>query len=185
MKYTPEKQIVLCNGVNVLGLAYGKITDKEQNLVIAYDEYSNINIINNAGEKIWESREKYSGNTLYYQIQAGASPEKNRKFLPVRILISDINSDGVNDVVAVKNYEITRNILGSFKYYKKHHIEILTWDGVSLVTKFKTPIIYGFVRDFTIADIDNDGKNELIAAIIKKEEKSIFTKPKSLIMVYK
>ena len=184
-KYTPQKQILQTNGINVLGLAYGKITNKEQDFVVAYDEYNTINILNNAGEKIWESREKYSGNTLYYQIQAGSSTDNNRKFLPVRIVITDINRDGINDVVAVKNYEMARNILGSFKFYNKHHIEILTMDGVSLVTKFKTPIIYGFVRDFTIADIDNDGKNELIVAVIKKEEKTIFTKPKSLIMVYK
>lgn len=185
LKYTPEKQILPPAGVNVLGLAYGKITNKEQNLIAAYDEYNNINVINNTGEKIWESREKYSGNTLYYQIDEGTSTDKKRKFLPVRIVINDINRDGVNDLIAVKNYEIARNILGSFKFYNKHHIEILTWDGVSLVTKFKTGIIYGFVRDFTIGDLDNDGKDELIVAVIKREGKTIFAKPKSFLRVYK
>lgn len=184
-KYAPEKQTLPSNGINVLGLAYGRITDDGQNLIVAYDEYSNINVINNAGIKIWESREKYSGNTLYYQIREGTSTDKNRTFLPIRIVINDINQDGINDVVAVKNYELIRNILGSFKSYNKHHIEILTSDGISLVTKFKSGVIYGFVRDFAIADIDNNGENELVTAIIKKEEKSVFSKPESLITVYK
>ena len=184
-KYLPEKQIVQSGNINVLGLTYGKITDKEQDFIVAYDEYNNINVINNAGEKIWESREKYSGNTLYYQIDEGTSTDKKRKFLPVRILNNDINGDGVNDIIAVKNYEIARNILGTFKFYNKHHIEILTWNGVSLITKYKTGIIYGFVRDFIVGDLDDDGKNELIVAVVKREGKSILAKPKSLLMVYK
>lgn len=184
-KYIPEKEILPSAGINVLGLAYGKITKKEHNYVAGYDRYNNINVINNSGEKIWESREKYSGNTLYYQIDEGTSIDNKHEFLPVRIMINDINRDGINDVVAVKNYEIARNILGSFRFYNKHHIEILTWNGVSLITKYKSGIIYGFARDFAIGDIDNDGKKELIVAVIKREGKSIFSKPKSFLMVYK
>ncbi|MGD8799714.1 MAG: hypothetical protein PVJ44_14395, partial [Desulfobacterales bacterium] len=63
--------------------------------------------------------------------------------------------------------------------------ESLTWDGLGLQTRWKTRKISGFVRDYTIGDFDNDGKIELVAAIILSEGAvMLVTEPKSTIIAY-
>lgn len=61
---------------------------------------------------------------------------------------------------------------------------MMQWDGMSLNTTWKTGIISGFIRDFAIGDFDNDGQDEFVAALVHKEGKFMFIKPKSSIIVY-
>ncbi len=182
-KIVPDKQILPSRGINVMGLAYGDIQNNGKNIVVAYDKMSNFKVINpSTGKKIWGNREKYGGSTLYYQLEGSASID--REYLPMRILLCDMNSDGTQEIIAVKNNEVTRNLLGKFRHFNKSHIEILTWDGIGFAQKEKTETIASYMRDFIIGDFDNDGKNEFIAAIVQKEGKSLFNKPQSSLVIY-
>jgi hypothetical protein len=43
----------------------------------------------------------------------------------------------------------------------------------------------GFIRDYTLGDFDNDGKVELVAAVILSEGAVVLiTEPKSMIIAY-
>lgn len=184
-RYIPCKEIPSSINMNVMGLAYGDIMNNGQNTVVAYDEFNNINMLDSNGKITWESPEKYGGGTFYYQHE-GESPasEGEREYLPIRIQICDINSDGIHEIIAIKNYELTRNIFGKFRLYRKHHIEVMTWDGIAMNTYCKTGIIYGFIRDFTISDLNNDGKKDLITVQIIKEGRSVFGKPECYLAAY-
>lgn len=182
-KYVPDREIIPPSRVNVLGSAYGDIMNNGQDVLVAYNRSNNINIINTSGEIIGESSETFGGSTLFYLLDNQTS-EENREYLSMRIRINDINADGTVEIIAVKNYEIARNLFGKFRHYNKSHIEILTWDGVAMKTNWKTGIISGCIRDFAIDDFDNDGNNELVAALVHREGKFIFAKPKSSIIVY-
>ena len=52
-------------------------------------------------------------------------------------------------------------------------------------TRWKTRKISGFVRDYAVADFDNDGKLELVAAVIISEGAVVLIgEPKSTIIAY-
>ena len=53
----------------------------------------------------------------------------------------------------------------------------------SLKTSWKTGILPEFIRDFVIGDFDNDGKDELVAALVHREGKFILSKPKCSFIV--
>lgn len=183
-KYVSKKQILPSRNINVLGLAFGPIMNK--NAIVAYDRFDYIKVIDDiTGKEVWNSKEAYGGNTLYYKQQAReeASTE-NIDYLPMRLQIDDINKDGSVEVIAVKNHPGKLNFLGKVRYFKKSHIEIFTWDGLSLASQWKSGIISNYIRDFAIGDFDNDGKDEFVAALILKEGKSIFGKSQSSIIAY-
>jgi hypothetical protein len=61
----------------------------------------------------------------------------------------------------------------------------LSWDGVGLGPNWKTRSITGYIQDITIGDFDNDGQDELVAALVMKEGKVILLgEPKSTIIAY-
>jgi len=156
-----------------------------QNVIMAYDKSNIINVLDSSGNKIWESPEKYGGSTFYHQRESNSPAiEGEREYLPMRIRINDINNNGVSEIIAIKNYEITRNLFDKFRLYKEHHIELITWDGYSFKTSCSTGIIYGFVRDFAITDLDMDGRKELITVAVMREGKSIFQKAECYLVAY-
>ncbi len=182
-QYKPGKQLLPSRGINVIGVAYGDLMNNGKNVVAGYTKLDNIRILNTTtGKKIWDSRERFGGTTLFYKLDGSSSID--REYLAMRLLVKDVNANGKKELIAVKNHEVARNILAKFKYYNKSHIEILTWDGLGLTSIEKTNSISGNIRDFTIGDFNNDGKDEFVAALVQKEGRSLFNKPQSCIISY-
>jgi hypothetical protein len=102
----------------------------------------------------------------------------------MRLLVTDTNGDGESEVIVVKNYELTGRRLEQFRKYTNAEVESMTWDGLGLQTRWKTRKISGFIRDYFLGDFDNDGKIELVAAVILSEGSAVLTEPKSTIIAY-
>ena len=102
----------------------------------------------------------------------------------MRLSITDIDLDGEYEVIAVKNHEMTGRLLKRLRTFKEAQIESLSWNGLGLVTNWKTAKISGYMRDFAIGDFDNDGEDEIIAAVVSKDGSIIGTRPKSSVISY-
>ncbi|MEN8245151.1 MAG: hypothetical protein ABFS43_09640, partial [Thermodesulfobacteriota bacterium] len=101
-----------------------------------------------------------------------------------RVLIHDTDGDGRNEVVAVRNYEMVNNALTSFRKYNDAEIIAFDWNGIGLTDKWITKKITGYMRDFAIGDHDNDGRDELVVALVLKEGRIVGTSPRSIIIAY-
>ena len=87
-------------------------------------------------------------------------------------------------LVEVKNHDLTGRKL-AYRKFSKTHIEAFTWDGVGLRPNWKTRTMTGYIPDYSVGDFDNDGQDELIAALILKEGKVVLlSEPKSTIIAY-
>jgi hypothetical protein len=74
--------------------------------------------------------------------------------------------------------------LDRFRKFTRFQIEALSWNGLGLVTNWKTQETSGYIRDFVVGDFDNDGQDELIAAVISKEGRLVGTAQKSSVIAY-
>ena len=102
----------------------------------------------------------------------------------MRLVVWQNPANKESEVIAVKNYELTGRKL-AYRKLTKTHIEAFTWDGVGLRPNWKTRTMTGYIPDYAIGDFDNDGRDELIAALILKEGKVVLlTEPKSTIIAY-
>lgn len=182
--YEPEKVILPRRRANLLGLAFGDIINNGINTAVAYDSYDNIKLINIRGTAIWTGSEHFGGSTQYFSLPVTESGLENRQYFPMRMIITDLEGDGKNELIVSKNHEITGSLLKTFRKYTHGQIESLSWDGLGLWSTWQTRKISGHIRDFAIGDFDNDGKNELIALIILKEGRIIGKTSQSTIIVY-
>jgi hypothetical protein len=133
---------------------------------------------------IWKGSEVYGGSSLYYAADiTNPGDVENKRYLPMRILVRNNGANGKSEVIAVKNYELMKR-----KWERRHftdaHVESFSWDGLGMVTNWKTRKFPGHIRDFAVADFDNDGKDELVAAVILKEGSAVMTTPKTTIIAY-
>ena len=91
----------------------------------------------------------------------------DRFFIPQRLHIVDLDQDGKNELITVNNHDVTGQFLDKTRYYKSGHIQCLQWDAIGMRLKWKTQKT-GYISDYVIADLNNDGINEVVFAVTLK-----------------
>ena len=184
-RYEPGDPILFPKRNNLLGLTYGDILNNGTDQVVAYNDQDYIQIFAASGKPDWEEKESRGGSMLYFALPPESPGDlEERRYLSSRLIIRDIDGDGRNELIAVNNVDVARRYLVKFRSYTHSSIEIFRWDGVGLSMVLKTSRITGYISDFAIGDIDNDGKDELAATVVLKEGSVIGTQPRSTIIVY-
>lgn len=183
-KYAPENTVLVSKQYNLLGLARGDVQNNGSSVLVLFSQSDRLKILDSSGKVHWDGDDKFGGSTLFYNAGKAEPGVDILKYLPTRLLVWDIDGNGTNEVITIKNHEIFGGILEQLRRYTKGRLVSLVWDGLGLAPAWETRNVSGFIRDFGIGDFDNDGKIELVAAVVTKEGITIGTDPKSTIIAY-
>jgi TolB-like protein len=163
------------NRTNVIGMAYGDVTQTGQSLPIAYSYDDHLRIYSAAGEEIWADSERTGGNLAYYS-PPGFDPQlQDKEYLPMRIRLTDIDRDGKTEVLVARHAELARNLTKFFRKFSDAQLVSKAWNGLALATQWKTQSFSGRASDFVVGDFDNDGADELVVAVVAKEGSVMLT----------
>jgi len=150
---------------------------------VVFDAFDHLRVYASSGNQIWKDGEKSGGTPHYFELpDDGSKDMKNYAYYPQRILIQDINKDGKNDVITVRNQRLSELI--SYRTFTGGEIEVRDWDGVGLSVLWTTRKLSGYFSDFGVGDFDNDGKDELVASLVINTGSVITTTPKSVLVAY-
>jgi hypothetical protein len=181
--YEPANKDMAAKRANVLGLSIGNAMNDGSEAAVAFDDLDHLRLYSSTGKEIWKDGEKSGGTPDYFEMpNHGVEDMKNDAYYPMRILIKDINKDGKNNVITVKNQRLSDLI--SYRVFTHGEIEIRSWDGIGLAVNWHTRKLSGYFSDFGIGDFDNDGKDELVAALVIKTGSVVLTEAKSAIIAY-
>jgi TolB-like protein len=182
-RYEPESPVNVAIALNVLGLTIADVMDGRKETVVAFDREDRIRMFDPSGKEEWKSADKYGGSTLYYGGERKDQGDvENPIYLPMRLLPMKPEKDGKTKIIAVKNHDIAGMHLEKFRSFNESQIMSFFWDGMGLSAEWKTRKITGSIRDFAIGDFDNDGADELVAAVILEEGRVITTSPKCTVI---
>jgi len=183
--YQPGNQILPPGRANLMGFAYGNVFNDGQDLALAYNSTDHIQIFNASGKEEWKGGQPYGGSMLHLVMPLSSPGNPGDLFyLPMRIYVMDIDANGTNEVITANHSEAAGRHLERFRHFSRFQIEALSWNGLGLVTAWKTQESSGNIRDFSVGDFDNDGQDELIAAVILKEGKLVGSAKKSAVIAY-
>jgi hypothetical protein len=171
-RYEPDTRINVSG--NVLGLTIGDITNDGSESVAVFNSGDYIRVISASDKNLWKSSEKYGGSTIYY--------ENRSHYLPMRLMALKSPKDGKTAVLAIKNHDVAGMKLDKFRSFTDAQVILFAWDGLGLAPQWKTRKLSGFIRDFAVGDFNNDGKKELLCAVILDEGAIPTTTPKSTLI---
>jgi len=182
-RYEPETPVNVATALNVLGLTVADVMGNRTETIVAYDREDRIRVFDPSGKEEWKSADKYGGSTLYYGgDRTDQGDVENPIYLPMRLLAMKPDTDGKTKILAVKNHDVAGMHLEKFRSFNESQIMSFFWDGLGLTAEWRTRKITGSIRDFAIGDFDNDGADELVAAVILDEGRIITTTPKSTVI---
>jgi len=181
-QYDVAKWLTLPKSINIYGFTYGDVLSNGQDMIVAFTENNRLCILDTNGNEKWQSSVHFGGGTVSLEFPSGGDQdEEDRICLSQRIFLADIDKDKKNEIIVVKNTETTDRSLFRSKVYKNGHIECLDLDDSGFTLKWKTKEISGQISDYIIADLNNDGHDELVFSIVTKTA-SLLRKAKSLIV---
>jgi len=194
--YEPLGGISLPRGTNVFNFAQGDLDGdgKDETVFIGAEE--KLYLIDDDGNRLWNSREYYGATSNILQ---GASPtsgttavpggggatiddEVETYYIPSPILLSDLNNDNKLEILANRNLSTTSMVLSRQRNFSDGEVQSMLWTGGELLTQWKTRPLRGMVVSYRLADVDGDGQDEMVAAVVL--EKELTQKARSMIYVY-
>ena len=180
--YAPADKIGHGRRTHVLGLTYGDAMNDDVEVAVAYDNLDYLRIFSVAGKERWKDGEHSGGGAEYFIDPHGTSEYEEKEYYPARIKIRDINGDGKNEVITVKNHRLSDMV--SFRKFTHGEIQIRSWNGVGLGVLWRTRKLKGYFSDFAIGDFNNDGNEEVVVPLVIKTGYVVGTKPKSKVIAY-
>lgn len=198
-KYVPDQKMKIPLGLSIYGLTIDDLGIDGGEKIFALDELNYLYIIDktdtplgrlssfgfSSDKLIWRSDDIYGGSNNYFENVDKQNPGDKEKsaYVNLRILTFDTNKDGKKELIIVKNLSSIGNVLKHFRLFTSSEIYNLEWDGLGMAENWRTKKINGYVADYCIKDIDNDGKPEIVLALVQSVGVSL--RDKSVIVVYK
>jgi TolB-like protein len=199
-EYREGQKMQIPQGLCVYGLTLDKLgsSGTEKVIVLNQDDYLNIYeqtdkplsrvaIFGGSKELLWKSEDVFGGSNTYIESSnEGRKETTGNETLPVyinlRIVTYDTNKDGKREIIIVKNISTAARTFARLKLFSAAEVYNLEWDGLGMVENWRTKKISGYVADYQFKDIDNDGENEVVLALVLATGGS--TKGRSVIVSY-
>jgi len=180
-QYAPAARYVLPKGLSLFDFSLGDASNNGQNEIVAFSRNDYITVYDQTGNVAWESNQAYGGNQLFFVVpEIDDAHRTTNYYLPQRIHITDIDNDGFNEIIVLKNHD-TAGALSRVKAFKEGHIDCLSYDDLGAQVKWQTRKISGYISDYVVGDLNNDGMNEIVFSVVEKK-KLFLAKGKSYIV---
>jgi hypothetical protein len=167
-RYDEVQKLRLPRSRNIFGFTQGAVRSAGEVDIIDYSRDHYLRITDGKGRQEWTSVDSYGGsaNTLATKVP-GDKGELDIRYLPSRVHVVDLDNDGIKEIVAVKNEDRAR-AFSRLRMFKQGRLVVLKWDQIGLMPVWRTRSVTKFIGDFTLGDVDGDGRMEIVAAIVQK-----------------
>ncbi|MCE5333464.1 MAG: hypothetical protein LLG06_02635 [Desulfobacteraceae bacterium] len=184
---TPVAPVNLPAECNVFNFAKADVKNDHTENVIMLDQSHNLRLLNAAGDQIWKGNQIFGATTNVFEARV-----EDRRYnmvdlfaIPSPILVTDLNKDGIVEIVVNRNTtNFDKFLPETMKYYDRGEIISLSWDNLSLLENWKTRELNGQVTSIRIADLHGDGKQQLILSVVAARDLLKIWDSKSYIVTY-
>ncbi|MCK5100139.1 MAG: VCBS repeat-containing protein [Desulfobacteraceae bacterium] len=184
--YVQGEQLRVPKGFSITSLvaAENLLTHGSGNHVFT-DQSGRLTIFDESGAVQFVSEKHFGGSTLFYELpKLNMSDERRIAFIQPGNVLLDMDQDGNEELVVIKNLESADYLFTNTRNFKSGSIEILEWNELGLAPKLAPKKLPGQITSIKLGDYDNDSKQEMLVAFVKKTGGMFTGKTNSLLIAY-
>jgi hypothetical protein len=158
---------------NIFCVAMADLRGEGKPEFITVDPFDRLNVLSEDGKIKWKSDGRFGGTDTFYDTKRKKRDDYRddspwRVYINTRVLVKDLNGEGIPQVIVIKNELVTR-LFEKARSFETGEIYSLVWDESGLVADWKTRPLKDYIADFQVKDVDNDGNEDLVVAVVGSE----------------
>ncbi|MBU0943150.1 MAG: VCBS repeat-containing protein [Proteobacteria bacterium] len=152
--------------------------------IVVLDELSKLRVMESGGKMLWKSQEYYGqtkrfvgGENLlarptsrdYDELTDGKGEQFQKIWVPSRIIIKDLDQDGIDDVILNKNASSLTSVVRDVQNFPTGMAMGMKWNGLGLEEIWQTKRIDGYVVDYELESEHlktADGEDRLYVGVV-------------------
>ncbi len=188
-----REKLAVPDGVNLFDFAIADLDGDGLTEVVAIDQNDRLRVLRPSGKLLWKSDDYYGGTTRYIggleamgiADRSVALGDLGRIYVPGRIVIADVNGDGVPDVIVNKNLSSSSRVFRNMKSYPSGEIHALTWNGIGLTELWRTRKIDGYITDYQLRpDKTGTAADLTVGVVLSSELGELLADQESTVLMY-
>lgn len=169
-KIANEQRMQLPINVNLFDFVYADLDGDGLFEVVVVDQQQKLRVYSPGNNLMWVSQKKFGSSKIYLGPSRGGAHsqvynqrnfteledgERELIFVPGRIIVTDIDADGKEEIVISEDKDVGPGFLRYFnrlRFYDSGAVVSLAWTGSTLVESWRTGNFKGYVAgyDFTL-----------------------------------
>lgn len=122
-----------------------------------------LQIYSSIGEKLWESSDRFGGSEEFItRVDPGKAPQDGDNTRDAYLQARLGRGDAGEVLIPVNEGDWFR---ARSKTFRKSKLTAMVWNGQELLEAWHTREQNGYLADFRLTDVDNDGQKEVVMAI--------------------
>lgn len=160
---TEGKPVASPKGISLYGFLPFSTAQGER-LFAQINAWDRLKVLRPDGEILWESEERFGGSEEFIERidparTQSSNPNTRNAFLQQRMAVGDKGE------LLIPANEGSR-LLSRSRSFDKSRIRGMAWNGFTMQEIWHTQPQQGYLADFRLADVDNDGRKELVQGVV-------------------
>jgi len=161
-KITEKSRLPIPDDVNLFDFTFAELDGKKGEELVVLDSNEKLRVISNDNELLWVSSSSFGGSKTYIGPSQGSAVDRHSKsnltvdedadreliFVPARILVTDVDNDGLSEIVVNKNKSGALSFFKRLRSYDGGTVVGLAWNGAELTEAWRTGRYKGYVVDY-------------------------------------
>ncbi len=151
-----------------------------ESIYVSLSAGDRLQLVNSSNDRLWRSSDYFGGSDISFYNRP-ESEATQRVPVAIQQRLTPLAS---GEILTVQNQG--SRLLQGLRSFTDAQLVAFEWDSSSLQLneRWRTPLQKGYIADFIVADIDDNGELELLVAM-RFQEKNILQRGHSALMVFK
>ncbi len=164
-KLSQGERLPLPTGVNLFDFVYVDLDGDGFYEIVAVDQKEKLRVYSPGNELMWVSQKNFGGSNIYLGPSQGEATKQTDQrnftidedsdreliFVPARIIVTDIDGDGKEEIVISEGNSAISGFLRFFnrlRFYNSGAVVSMAWNGSALTESWRTGNFKGYVAGY-------------------------------------
>jgi hypothetical protein len=167
-KVVQGDRLALPPSVNLFDFVYADLDGDGFYEIVAVDQKEKLRVYNPGNELMWVSEKNYASSKIYLGPSRGGATSKNDRrnftpdedaerdliFVPGRIIVTDINKDGKEEIVISEGKKAGLSYFNRLRFYNSGAVVSMAWKGSALIESWRTGNFKGYIAGYGFTLLD-------------------------------
>ncbi len=174
------EKLAIPEAVNLFDFVLGDFTGDGQTEIAVQSQDDHLYLYNKNGDVLWEGAADFGHTSRYIGPASASLGDQENLQVPTRLVALDLNGDGRQELVAMKNPSGLGTIMRTVGSFVGGSIDIMAWNGITFNEYWSTGPIGSYIASYQLEATEG----RLYLALINKSKGLILSTMRSTVASY-